>query len=88
MRVVEKPLTARDCADYMGFTPAWIRRAITDGVLVHGVTVQLEAETLEINGRRTYRIHVGKFSEFLQAIGWRHLPRTTPIHVVPQARGA
>jgi hypothetical protein len=59
----------------MGFTTEWIRRAILDGVIVRGVLVRLDAETLEINGRRTYRIHEHKFSEFLVAIGWKHLPR-------------
>lgn len=92
VRVTEKPLTARECADYMGFTPAWIRRAITDGVLVHGATVQLEAETLVLNGRTTYRVHVDKFSDFLQAIGWKHLPHQAspraPLHAVPHQKGA
>ncbi len=88
VRVPEKPLTARDCADYMGFTPAWIRRAITDGVRVGPTIVTLDAETLTFNNRRTYRIHVDKFSEFLQAIGWKHLPhRTTATSAAPQRAG-
>ena len=74
-----RPLTARDCADWMGFTPAWIRKAINDGVTVHGRTVKLEAETLSVNGRTTHRIHEHKFTEFLQAIGWKHLPRIGPV---------
>jgi hypothetical protein len=72
-----KPLTARECADYMGFTTEWIRRAIVDGVRVKGELVRLEAETLEVNGRRTYRVHMDAFSDFLQAIGWKHLPKRT-----------
>jgi hypothetical protein len=84
------PLTARHCADYMGFTTEWIRRAIVDGVSVRGITVHLDAETLEINGRRLYRIHEDKFSEFLQAIGWKHLPSRphASLHAVTHARGA
>lgn len=70
----DRPLTARDCADYMGFTPAWIRKAITEGVQVRGTTVRLAAETLEVNGRRTYRVYEHSFSTFLRAIGWSHLP--------------
>ena len=95
VRVPEKPLTARECADYMGFTPAWIRRAITQGVMVRNVVIQLEAETLDFTGRRTYRIHVDRFGEFLQAIGWKHLPSrgshvSAPVQSRPQAvtRGA
>lgn len=95
-RLHDPPLTCRDCADFMGFTPAWIRSAILDGVTVRGVTVKLEAETLELNSRRTYRIHVDKFTEFLMAIGWKHLPHRTDaessapavLHAVPHARGA
>lgn len=43
----------------MGFTTEWIRRAITEGVQVRGVTVKLDAEALDVNGRRKYRIHGG-----------------------------
>lgn len=57
----------------MGFTTEWIRKAITEGVVVRGVTVKLEAETLTLK-RRSYRIHEHNFTEFLQAIGWKHLP--------------
>jgi hypothetical protein len=74
MRPFLTPLTVRDCADYLGFTTEWIRRAITDGVNVHGVLLKLEAETLTFNKRRTYRIHLDKFTQFLRAIGWKHLP--------------
>lgn len=62
----------------MGFTTEWIRRAIVEGVTVRGVVVRLDAETLDINGRRKYRIHEDRFGEFLQAIGWKHLPRRMP----------
>ncbi len=75
-----RPLTARECADYMGFTTEWIRRAIVDGVTVKGVPVHLQAETLEINGRRTYRVHMDQFTDFLQAIGWKHLPKRSSSH--------
>lgn len=70
-------LTARACADSIGFTPEWIRGAITKGVAVRGRVVTLEAEALTINGRRVYRIHLAKFVEFLTSIGWKRLPTRT-----------
>jgi len=77
---VSQPLTARECADWMGLTPAFIRKAILAGVVVaDGTTVKLEAETLMINGRHIHRIHEVKFAEFLVAIGWKHLPRPAPV---------
>ena len=75
---LSRPLTARECADYMGFTPAWIRKAINEGVTVRGHVVKLEAETLSVNGRTTHRIHEHSFNQFLVAIGWKHLPRVGP----------
>lgn len=78
------PLTARDCADYMGVTPAFIRKAILKGVLIDGRTVKLEAEHPVINGRHLFRIHEPQFAEFLVAFGWKHLPRRAdaqPPHV-------
>jgi hypothetical protein len=39
------------------------------------VRVKLEAEVMVINRRSNYKIHADKFTEFLQAIGWKHLPR-------------
>jgi hypothetical protein len=69
------PLTTRACADWMGFSPSWIRAAITDGVTIRGRLVTLEAETVTGNGRRTYRIHPDHFRTFLVAIGWSRLPR-------------
>lgn len=68
-------LTSRACADWMGFTPAWIRIAIDRGVTVRRRRVKLEAETLTLNGRRLHRIHQDRFREFLTAIGWKRLPR-------------
>lgn len=70
----DRPYTPRECADFMGLTPEWIRKAITEGVPVRGITVKLEAEALPLK-RRLYRIHEHKFIEFLLAIGWKHLPR-------------
>jgi hypothetical protein len=73
--VGEPPLTTRDCADYMGLRNTdWIRRAITEGVRVQGQVVTLDAETLLTNGRHLYRIYEEQFTEFLRAIGWKHLP--------------
>jgi hypothetical protein len=79
------PLTARHCADFMGFTTEWIRRAISEGVMVRGRVVKLEAERLELDRRTHYRIHEDSFIAFLQAIGWKHLPRRTDIAAAEQA---
>jgi hypothetical protein len=60
----------------MGFhNTDWIRRAITEGVRVHGQIVKLDAEMLLTHGRHLYRIYEEQFAEFLRAIGWKHLPR-------------
>jgi hypothetical protein len=72
--VRQRPLTARECADYLGYTTDWIRRAIADGVPVDGGVVKLEAERLSLTRRTQYRIHEDKFTDFLIAIGWKHLP--------------
>jgi len=75
MRPFVKPLTTRDCADFMGVSTQWIRRAITDGKTLEGGTiVKLEAETIPLARRCTCRIDADRFLEFLQAIGWKHLP--------------
>jgi hypothetical protein len=73
-RAFDSPLSTRDAADYMGFTPEWIRIAINEGVFAGGARVKLEAESVQVNGRRVLRIHVDKFREFLQGIGWKRLP--------------
>ena len=78
MRQFGKPLTARECADYMGFTTEWIRRAISEGVTVRGEVVKLEAERLVLDRRTHYRIHEESFVTFLQAIVWKHLPTRAP----------
>jgi hypothetical protein len=88
-------LKASECADYMGVSSEYIRKAITTGVLVHGILVKLDAETLT-RRRHTYRIHEHAFVEFLMAIGWKHLPSRTPavpavsprVHAFTQAKGA
>jgi hypothetical protein len=36
--------------------------------------VRLDAERLDLNGRRLYRIHADAFRQFLQAINWPHVP--------------
>jgi hypothetical protein len=72
------PLTTRACADYVGFTSEWIRTAIDEGVVVDGRVVKLEAETIVSGHRRTYRIHVEQFIDFLQQIGWKRLPMLPP----------
>jgi hypothetical protein len=69
------PLTTRACADYLGFTPEWVRQAIDVGIVVgDGRRVKLEAETVAIGSRRTYRIHGDHWIAFLQALGWKRLP--------------
>lgn len=66
----ETPLTTRDCADWMGVTPEYIRGAIDEG--------QLAAEAVTVNGRRLIRIHVDDFREYLQRIGWKRIPTRRP----------
>lgn len=81
-----RPYTARECADYLGFTTEWVRRAITEGVLVGGQLVKLEAEQIVVHNRMHYRVHEGHFITFLRAIGWKRLPRrseTTPAPLGP-----
>lgn len=75
MRVIDKPLRPRDCADFLGFTSQWVRDAINTGVAVDGAVVKLVAEVVSLNGRANYRIYEHDFVVFLQAIGWKHLPR-------------
>jgi hypothetical protein len=70
----DAPWTTRACADYVRFTPEWIRVAIVEGVVIDGQCVKLEAETITTGARRLYRIHVDKFADFLSAIGWKRLP--------------
>jgi len=74
-RATDPPLTTRDVGDYMGRSTSWVRGAIDEGVWVPGGLVRLKAESLTFNGRRTHRIHLDDFIAFLQAIGWRRIPR-------------
>jgi len=78
----DPPLTTRDCADYLGFSPEWVRHAIEEGHRVAGQpgVVRLQAERLVVNDRRTYRIHLDQFVTFLEAIGWERIPR----HAAPR----
>ena len=69
-RKSDPPLTTRDCADWMGVSTDYIRGAIDDG--------KLEAETVTISGRKLHRIHLDAFRAWLQAIGWKRLPRARP----------
>lgn len=74
------PWSTRACADYLGFTPEWVRRAIDDGVTIAGgQRVQLEAETIVICGRRRHRVHRDAFVRFLRAIGWQRLPSESAV---------
>lgn len=86
MRVTETPLTPRDCANFTGFTSQWIRDAINAGVDVAGVRVILAAERLVLNGRTNYRVYEQDFVTFLQAIGWKHLPRRSVASLSPPLR--
>jgi len=74
LRPFEKPLTTRDCADFMGRSTKWIRRAIVDGVTTADGRTVKAAQTLEISSRTTYRIPADRFRDFLLALGCRHLP--------------
>jgi hypothetical protein len=85
-------LTARDCADWMGCSTEWIRRAINTGVTAAdgAVTVKLVAATVSGTGRRKfYRVYRDDFIAFLTAIGWSKLPgQHATVHPFPQAKGA
>ncbi len=84
-----QPYRVSHCADFMGMTPEWVRKAITVGVAFPGDRrrrVKLDAEILPHGERRqTYRIHPGQFYVFLQAIGWKHLPRIDATIPAPVA---
>lgn len=73
-RANDPPLTTRDCADFMGMSPAWVRAAIEEGVTHRRRLVKLRAERLGLNGRTIYRVHLDQFIVFLVAIGWRRVP--------------
>lgn len=78
-RQADRPLTLRECADYLGYSDEWVRQAILVGVVTaDGAQVKLQTETLALNGRRAYRIHESHFYTFLRAIGWAHLPARPP----------
>jgi len=88
----DEALTARDCADWMGCSTEWIRRAINTGVTAaDGATmVKLAAATVSSTGRRrTYRVYRQDFIAFLTAIGWSKIPgQHATMHVFPHAKGA
>jgi len=73
-RAGDPPLTTRHVADWMGRSTTWVRGAIDDGVWIPGGLLRLKAETIVLNGRRTHRIHLDEFIEFLRAIGWKRIP--------------
>jgi hypothetical protein len=74
-RATDPPLTTRHVADWMGRSTSWVRGAIDEGVWVPGGLVRLRAETMVFSGRRTHRIHLDEFIDFLGAIGWKRIPR-------------
>jgi hypothetical protein len=81
---MDVPLTVRDCADWMGYSTEWVRRAIHRGVTApDGSTVKLAAVSLPGRLRRSHRIHLDDFVAFLLAIGSTKIPRqhaTYPRH--------
>jgi hypothetical protein len=81
-------LSVRDCAEWMGCSTEWIRRAIKTGVTApDGTLVKLEAETLSGTGRRrTHRVYRDEFIAFLTRIGWTRIPRPhATVHPFPEA---
>lgn len=61
------PLSTRECANYMGVSPGYIRDAIHDG--------HLKAECIEVPGRRAlYRVKEEDFVAFLQKVKWSRIP--------------
>ena len=91
-RFGDEVLTARDCADWMGYSTEWIRRAIKTGVTApDGTVVKLEAETVSLTGRRrVHRIYRDDFITFLIAIGWTRIPgeHATVVSPFPHATEA
>jgi hypothetical protein len=68
-------LSTGDCADWMGYSREYVRRAIHRGVTApDGTTLKLEAETARTGPRRSYRIYRDAFIAFLTAIGWKRIP--------------
>lgn len=74
-RATDPPLTTRHVADWMGRSTSWVRGAIDEGVWVPGGLVRLKAETMVIGRRRTHRVHLDDFIDFLRHIGWKRIPR-------------
>jgi hypothetical protein len=74
-RASDPPLTTRECGDWMGMSPKWVRDAIVYGHHVKGAIVFLEAESVVVNRRTVHRIYLDRFAEFLTAIGWSRIPR-------------
>lgn len=73
-----KPYTVSECATFMGASSEYIRLAISDGVPLDHAIVKLVADKLPGPGR-PYRIYEPDFLDFLRAIGWKHLPTSTPL---------
>ena len=73
-RATDPPLTTGDCADWMGVGRDFIRGAIADP----DPAKRLEAEDIEVNGRRLIRIHHDDFCAWLEKIGWKRIPRRLP----------
>jgi hypothetical protein len=70
-RATDPPLTARECADWMGMGTDYIWDAIKAG--------DLKAERFGMPGKRAkYRIHLDDFIRFLQKIGFQRLPKSLP----------
>ena len=64
-----RPLSTRECADYMGTTTAYVLQCISAG--------ELHAERLGLAGQRPfYRVHQDEFTAFLRRVGFRRIPRT------------
>lgn len=65
----ERPLSTRECADYLGVSTTFIRDAIRDG--------GLKAERIQAPGRSRpiYRIAEADFIAFLQASGYTRTPK-------------
>lgn len=89
----ELPLwgSVKEFARAIGVCPEYVRKAITEGVPMHGTTVTLEASRLPGVKRHTYRINRYVFGDFLQAIEWSLIPPEcfrVPIPAAPRLRRA
>jgi hypothetical protein len=68
-------------------SPSYLRKAIREGIPVHGTIVKLDVETIRFGNRVSYRVYPDQFGAFLRAIGWSRIPSEyrPPADAAPSA---